>query len=323
MNFLIQHLEVAWKKRASLREEFFFSKSNAYRLLSGADETAPGIIVEQYGPVLLFQIWPDDFGFSDADVKAAGEWLMALTGAKSLYCKKFEKDRSGKPPDEKLYDDKPLLGAVSAEAFEVSENGVRFEVRPFSGYMTGLFMDQRENRRWIASQANGKSLLNLFAYSCTFSVAAAFYGAKSTTNVDLSGKYLTMGKRNFEINAIPLTEHRFFADDCRDFLRRQQKREERYDIVVLDPPSFSRNVKKVFRLEEEVQNLVTAASALVAPQGHFFFSCNLKGWEEPEFIALLRESLPNVSWEKLPAIKKPVDFAADRLMKSALFRRRD
>lgn len=322
MNFLIKHFEMAWENRAPLREEFFRTQTTCCRLFCGADEGAPGIVVEQYGPVLLVQIWPDDFGFSDDDLEEACTWLMGQTRAQSVYRKVFEKDRSARPAGEANYDDKPYLGTPSPVAITVQENGVRYEVHPFSGFMTGLFMDQRENRVELAQLAKGKKLLNLFSYSCSFSVAAAVHGAAGTVNVDLSKKYLDLGRRNFELNGLALDSHRFFADDSREFLRRQQKRDEKFDVVVIDPPSFSRNGKKVFRLEEEAEDMLFVAGRTVASGGHLFFSCNLSKWDESDFLAVVRDGLPEKDWERLPKIKKPVDFAADRLMKSILLKRR-
>jgi 23S rRNA (cytosine1962-C5)-methyltransferase len=238
-----------------------------------------------------------------------------------VYRKVFEKDRSVTKPDNSLYQERPFWGDASPSEVTVVENGLKYEVRPYSGTMTGLFLDQRENRKKIAQISNGKSLLNLFAFSCSFSVAAVGGGARRSTNVDLSAKYLAWGKKNFELNAFALDEHRFFADDAREYLRRAAKRGESFDIVVLDPPSFSRNKNKVFRLEQEAAELIRAASDRVARGGYFFFSCNFSGWDETTVSRLLSETLPAKTWGTPLEIKKPVDFYADRLLKSALFKR--
>ncbi len=324
MNFLIKNLEQAWELRAPLREQFFRTKTNAFRLLSGADEGVPGLVIEQFGAVAVLTVWPDDLGFDDDNLLEAAEWLLATTGAKSVYRKVLTRDRSGGAgggTGENTFDPTPFAGEPSPEAFTVMENGVSFEVRPFTGFMTGLFLDQRENRRVIAEMARGKKLLNLFAYTCSFSVAAAKYGAASTTNIDLSAKYLGWGKRNFELNGLDVKAHRFFPDDAREHLRRAAKRGDQYDIVVLDPPSFSRNGKKVFRLEEEAAELVTEASYVVAPGGQFYFSCNYSEWDDREILPMLRECLPSPAWTMQEKIAKPLDFASDTLMKSARFAR--
>ncbi len=321
MNFLIKNLEQAWLVREPLREEFFRTQTNAFRLLSGPDEGVPGLVAEQFGTVAVFTVWPDDFGFDDESLKEAALWLLATTGARSVYRKAYSKDRSGAASEE-VAAVEPFAGKPSPEAFAVAENGVLFEVRPFSSFMTGLFLDQRENRRSIAELARGKKLLNLFSYTCSFSVTAAKYGAVSTTNIDLSAKYLSWGKRNFELNGLEPKDHRFFSDDAREHLRRAEKRGDRYDVIVLDPPSFSRNGKKVFRLEEEASELIAEAAAVVAPGGHLFFSCNYAEWDEREILPMLRDVLDSSEWTLQDKIKKPVDFQADRLMKSALFRRK-
>src|SRR6266513_5800244 len=103
-----------------------------------------------------------------------------------------------------------------------------------AGYSVGLFIDQRENRRFVRDLAP-KTLLNCFAYTCSFSVAAATVGA-TTVNVDLSKKSLARGRENFALNSVPTTDHRFIADDVLSVLPRLARKGDRFDAIVLDPP---------------------------------------------------------------------------------------
>src|SRR5215831_18710843 len=115
---------------------------------------------------------------------------------------------------------------------------LRFGIDFGTGYSPGLFLDQRENRRYVRHIAP-KHLLNCFAYTCSFSVCAACSGA-STFNIDLSRKYLARGRENFALNNLSRVEHRFIADDVRAVLARLARRGERFDAIILDPPTFSR-----------------------------------------------------------------------------------
>src|SRR4029077_8305013 len=108
-----------------------------------------------------------------------------------------------------------------------------------AGYSVGLFVDQRENRRYVR-EMEPKRLLNCFAYTCSFSVAAAAGGAQ-TVNVDLLKKNLARGRENFALNALSTADHRFIADDVRPVLRRLARRGEKFDMIILDPPTFSRS----------------------------------------------------------------------------------
>src|SRR5207249_5097550 len=107
-----------------------------------------------------------------------------------------------------------------------------------AGYSVGLILDQRENRRFVR-QAKPERLLNCFAYTCSFSVAAASAGAQ-TVNVDLSKKSLEHGRQNFVLNSLSTEGHKFIADDVRPVLRRLARRGEKFDVIILDPPTFSR-----------------------------------------------------------------------------------
>src|SRR5438876_4938229 len=129
-----------------------------------------------------------------------------------------------------------------------------------TGYSPGLFLDQRENRRYVRHIAP-KRLLNCFAYTCSFSVCAACNGA-STVNIDLSKKYLARGRENFALNNLSTMDHRFIADDVRSVLLRLARREERFDAIILDPPTFSHTPGgKPFQVGHDFEHLLIGALA--------------------------------------------------------------
>src|SRR5712671_2443234 len=119
-----------------------------------------------------------------------------------------------------------------------TERHLKFGIDFGAGYSVGLFVDQRENRRFVRQTAP-KRLLNCFAYTCSFSVAAASAGAQ-TVNVDLSKKSLERGRRNFALNSLSTEGHKFIADDVRPVMRRLARRGEKFEMIILDPPTFSR-----------------------------------------------------------------------------------
>ena len=155
----------------------------------------------------------------------------------------------------------------------VSERGVCYEIDFGAGYSHGLFIDQRANRAWLRERAP-KRVLNTFAYTASFSVVAALAGAQ-TVSVDLSKKSLDRGRRNFELNALPLEGHRFFADDVLDVLPRLERRGEKFDAIILDPPTFSRGNKgRRWQVEEQIETLLFAAIELAAPGASILISTN-------------------------------------------------
>ncbi|MBJ7258381.1 MAG: class I SAM-dependent methyltransferase, partial [Chthoniobacterales bacterium] len=141
----------------------------------------------------------------------------------------------------KATDQKPatLLAGEEPDEITVCENGIAYVVEPAAGYSSGLFLDQRANRRWVA-KLGVKRMLNLFAYTCSFTVCAAASGAE-TCSVDSAKRVLGRGRENLEINGIdPADGHRFLVDDATKVVPRLVKRGEKFDLIVLDPPTFGR-----------------------------------------------------------------------------------
>jgi 23S rRNA (cytosine1962-C5)-methyltransferase len=142
-----------------------------------------------------------------------------------------------------------------------------------AGYSVGLFIDQRENRRFVRDLAP-KTLLNCFAYTCSFSVAAATGGAM-TVNVDLSKKSLARGRENFALNSVPTTNHSFIADDVMTVLPRLARKGEKFDAIILDPPTFSRTHRgKTFQVEYDFETLLLAALEVAARNARILLSTN-------------------------------------------------
>jgi len=156
----------------------------------------------------------------------------------------------------------------------VMERGVRYGLDFATGYSTGLFLDQRHNRSFVRMVAP-RRLLNTFAYTCSFSVVAALAGAE-TLSVDLSKKYLERGRQNMALNGVDLESgrHRFIADDVLDVLPRLERRGEKFDMMILDPPTFSRSRGRRWQVEEGLEELLLQALELAAPGALILLSTN-------------------------------------------------
>ncbi len=166
----------------------------------------------------------------------------------------------------------------AGEFFTVSEYGLQFIVNLTDYLDTGLFLDHRETRRFVASLAKDKKLLNLFAYTCSFSVHAAAAGASFTKSVDLSNNYTEWGKENFLLNNLPLTNNPIIRQDCLQFLKEEQAI---YDLIVIDPPTISRSKKmdQMFDVQKDYPFLITQALKLLSPDGTLFFSTNSRDFD--------------------------------------------
>lgn len=165
---------------------------------------------------------------------------------------------------------------MAKEFFPVTEYGVKFYVNLVNYLDTGLFLDHRETRRLVASSSKDKRVLNLFAYTCSFSVHAAIAGATFTKSVDMSNTYTAWGRDNFILNGLPLDSNEIVRADCLKFLDQEILTGPRYDIIIIDPPTISRSKKmdQLFDIQIDYITLITKALKLLSPHGIIFFSTN-------------------------------------------------
>jgi 23S rRNA (cytosine1962-C5)-methyltransferase len=171
-----------------------------------------------------------------------------------------------------------------------TERHLKFGIDFGTGYSPGLFLDQRENRRYVR-HITPKRLLNCFAYTCSFSVSAAHVGA-ATLNIDLSKNYLARGRENFVLNCLPTIDHRFIADDVRAVLPRLARKGEKFDVIILDPPTFSRSPGgKTFQVEHDFENLLIDALALTERDSHVLLSTNYSTLREHALEVMARYCL--------------------------------
>jgi 23S rRNA (cytosine1962-C5)-methyltransferase len=237
--------------------------TEAHRLASGA-----GMWLERFGPDLLLSYQAE--GGRDA-VLAELDQRCAAYG--------FQPDRVfGKYlPQQASERGAPVLlrgeGKASLQT-EVIEAGVRYGLDFAGGYSAGLFIDQRANRA-RTRELKPKRLLNTFAYTCSFSVVAAQVGAE-TVSIDLSKRSLTRGEENFRRNGLdPKSGHRFLADDVLGVLPRLARRGEKFDVIILDPPTFSRNQSgAAFQVQRDFGQLVMLALEVAAAGAKILLSVN-------------------------------------------------
>lgn len=168
--------------------------------------------------------------------------------------------------------------SISKEFFNVLEYGVLFQVNLLDYLDTGLFLDHRETRKYVASLSQGKRLLNLFAYTCSFSVHAAINGSIFTKSVDMSNTYAAWGRRNFDINSLSFNNNVIVREDCLKFLDEEITSKIKYDIIVIDPPTISRSKKmdSIFDVQIDYISLITKSLKLLSKDGVIFFSTNLR-----------------------------------------------
>ena len=195
--------------------------------------------------------------------------------------------------------------ASRTPSFTIEERDLRFEVNLGRYLDTGLFLDHRDTRRMVRQGAAGKTFLNLFAYTGSFTVYAAAGGARRTVTVDMSKTYQDWSRRNLVHNRLnDNARHSFVQADVLRFITRMQEQRARFDLIMLDPPSFS-NSKRMhtsFDVQRDHYALLQSTTEILAPGGTLFFSNNRQGFKlDPR-----AEHLANVS--EITEKTTPADF---------------
>lgn len=216
------------------------------------------------------------------------------------------------PHQRTLVTETRIIGERPPDRFTVNEHGLGYEISLTLTQHPGLFLDQRDSRRQVALQAAGRRLANLFAYTCSFSVAAAARGAEVTFSVDVARPCLNTGKTNFQQNGLAESGRgKFIQEDARKWLQRQLRRKanrpeefQPLDLVVCDPPVFasSKDGGK-FILEKEWPGLARDIAALLAPAGVAVFANNHRTGDEEAYRNALY-----ASYRKVVPLRPPLDF---------------
>lgn len=194
--------------------------------------------------------------------------------------------------------------AALRQRFEVEENSLRFWINLTDYLDTGLFLDHRITRQMLAETARNKTFLNLFAYTGSATVYAAAGGAKSTTTVDMSNTYLGWAKDNMQLNGFVGEQHQYIRADVLAWLDEQATRELRFDLIFVDPPTFSNSNKMegVFDIQRDYIMLLQKVAGLLTAKGEIFFSTNRRDFK------LDAEALTGLQVTDISKATLPVDF---------------
>jgi 23S rRNA (cytosine1962-C5)-methyltransferase len=292
------------------RDAILSGGTDAVRLVDGAGDGVAGFALETYAGKWMAMTPGSEIR---ADVK---DWLKA--SGRCVYWKRLDQQQKVSPVY--LYGEEVVslrdavetacAGTAQLHSFLMKENGLNFEVSFQSGYSQGIFLDQRLNRAEVMRRmAGGGKLLNLFSYTGGFSVAGAMGGGETTT-LDLSAPYLEWAKRNFRHNGLDDSAHHFCKGDAFHWLRRFAKQGRKFDGIVIDPPTFSRDEKgKVFRVEKDFGELAELAAAVLAKGGWMLCCTNFRGISENDFMRMI--GMPGME-----AVAMPEDFSEEPYLKS-------
>ncbi len=271
----------AWDLRASLRTPA--AQISAYRWLYGEADGLPGITVDLYGDVVCDKRWAVLRTYAESLARIT-PWILAslheVTALEGILGRDNEDGRATKLLDGRLPDSQLVI----------KEHGLKFEVDLIHGQKTGFFLDQRQNRRTIERWSKGMRVLNLFSYTGGFSLYAARGGATRVISVDSARAAMATAERNFPINGFDPARHEFIVADVFALLENYHAEGRRFDMIVVDPPSFARSKAQLSSALHAYRKLNTLALCCLAPDGLLASSSCTSQVSPDAFRAMLSEA---------------------------------
>lgn len=219
-----ERVGLAWDLRAPIRE----GRTSAYRWVYGEGDGIPGVVVDLYNDYAVVELYA-------RSLRTVLDWLvdglMACRPLKGILLRGEQVER--------------LWGRETPRDLVVEENGLRLHVDLYAGQKTGLYLDHRENRQYLEAWCAGRRVLNCFAYTGAFALYAIRGGASEVTNIDVAAPCAAETHRNLQLNGFEPEAHPYVIGDCFDLLDEYAAEGQRFDLVILDPPSLARSRKSL------------------------------------------------------------------------------
>lgn len=320
-------LRTAFEKRASL-----FEVTDAYRIVNGAADGFPGLTLDRFGDRLQVQF------FGPEMLPRRREFVDAVAAMFNPACivVKERLSRSGKSLENAPME--VAFGTRDAAVGTVREGNARFHVDLLDTVNPGLFLDMRHVRLEVEDRframtgegskkipacagmtSGGPRFLNLFSYTCSFSVHARLGGAAVATNADISGKILDKGRENYALNGLDLRPGEFFRGNALEYVRWAAKKGLKFDGIVLDPPSFARFKGFNFNVREHLMPLVSECAALLNAGAFIMVSSNYSEFALDTFARDVLAAVRSVHEKARTAWKRgqDIDFAGSGATKDS------
>ena len=274
-----------WRRALDRRRRLFdlAAADLCARLLDDEDGS---LRCDRYGPVCWFY-WYREYSPGPEDLERLTAFTAAA-GARHWHLRHMP-DR-GSDPGQRRHRSSP--GAP--ETWTAAEGGLRFRLRAGGGQSPGLFLDQRRNRGWVRDRASGARVLNLFAYTGAFGIAALAGGASEVVQNDVSRANLDWARENASLNGLDRAAVEYAAVDARLLVEGCRRRGRRFDGIVCDPPAFARSRGRdrgPWRVERDLPALVRACAGLLSPGGWLLVSSGCESWREGAFEEAVRQGL--------------------------------
>ena len=263
--------------------------TTAWRWVHGENDDLPGLRVDVWGTHATVALDDPSLEFL---LEPVVDFILADPGIDTIWenTRPVHDDRRDSPAAGRC-----LAGDSGNEHVLVREDGLYFEVCPRMGLDAGLYPDMRDIRGWLRPYWAGKRVLNTFAYTGAFSVAAAANGASRVDTVDLASSAIARAERNFELNGLDTASHGFWVEDTFKALDRFRRTGHSFDIIVVDPPSFAHGPNGVWSVEQGLSRVLAGCLRVLAPGGWMLVATNQGSLSPKEFQKLIKNASLKVS----------------------------
>ncbi len=255
--FFFHRLEDAIKKREPYKQIY---NDSSWRLVYAESDRIPGLIVDQYNEILVVQFLATGVEFFKNEIIDA---LIEATGILNIYERSDAEVRKLEGLPEKI----GVISGLVPEFVEINEGGYKFLVDLQDSQKTGFYLDQRVNRRTVSNFCAGKSVLNVFSFTGGFSIYAVGAGASKVISIDSSADVITLAKRNHQLNDFSMNDHEWISEDAFQGLRKMRDKNQKYDVIILDPPKFAPTAAHVNRAARAYKDINLLALKLLNPGG--------------------------------------------------------
>jgi 23S rRNA (cytosine1962-C5)-methyltransferase len=308
------------------RAEVASGRTNGYRVINGPHDLYPDLVADRYADTLSVKVYaacvlPHLQAALQPLVDTLAPDRVVIRTSRNIETLVFGSNAGPSPA--------LVLGRQSLAPVEFLENGIRFEADPVAGQKTGFFLDQRENRARV-EQLHGRRVLNVFSYNGGFSLYAARGGASEVTSIDLSRPAIAAANANFVRNrddaAIASCTHTGIAEDAFVAMERLSRAGERYDVVVVDPPSFAKQRSEVEGALRAYARLARLAARLIADGGTLVLASCSSRVSADEFIATVSRAVAEAGVRVIEiertqhAVDHPTRFAEGEYLKCVYLR---
>jgi 23S rRNA (cytosine1962-C5)-methyltransferase len=255
--FFQHKIELAFEKRKQLLK----TDTNSYRLLFGENDGFPGLIADVYDSVLVVKLYSEIWlPYLDPILQL----LQQISKAETLVMRLSRNLQNSK--NHTFTDGEVVYGALQNDVVQFIEHGVKFSANVIKGHKTGYFLDHRANRKRVGEFSKGKTVLDVFSYAGGFSVHALVKGAAEVTSLDISKHALDMARENGKLNDYS-GFHKTISGDAFNEMKDLITSGKRYDVVVIDPPSFAKQQSEVYLAKKKYAQLAALGAKLTAKNG--------------------------------------------------------